>query len=139
MARGTCSRHHRGAVHYRSLKTQSALAETDVLPTTDNQVIEQLYIEQATGCHQLSGNLDVVYRRSRLARWMIMYHDNARTVAPYCLFENLSNSNSSRIKTANIHCIDLLDAIFRVEQDGTEMLLIEMTHFDHQERCHIGR
>ena len=121
------------------MESEAAFAEADPLPVADDEVIEQVDVEQFAGGSHVACDLDVVGRWGGIARGMIVYEDDGRAIEAHGLFEDLADAEQRRVEAAHVQGLDFLDAVFGVEADHPQMLLVEVAHFDQHELSGVAR
>ena len=101
-------------------------------------MVEQIDVEQFASGIDVAGDLDVVGRGGRVAGWMVVHQDDSGAVEPDGLFVDLADAEQRRVERAHIEGLDLLDAVFGVEADDPEVLLVEVAHLDEHQLGGVG-
>ena len=105
----------------------------------DDQVVEDLDVEEAPGGERLGRQVQVVRRRGRVARRVVVDQDDASRVEPDRVAEQLTDTNQRRGHVALVDRRDAQDVVLRVEHDHAQLLALETAHLEDQPVCHVVR
>ena len=116
----------------RPVERDAAVAQRDVGVVADDEVVEQLDVEQAAGGERLGGQVEVVRRRRRVARRMVVDEDDAGRVEPDRVAEELADPDQRRRHVALVDRRDAQDVVLRVEHHDPQLLALEPAHLEDQ-------
>ena len=98
----------------------------------DDEVVEQVDVEQAAGGEGLGRQVQVVGRRRRVARGVVVDHDHARGVEPDRVAEELADADERGADVALVDRRDAQDVVLRVEHHDAQLLAFQPTHLEDQ-------
>lgn len=79
------------------VETETFFLERGVSAGGNDEVIEQFYIQQLTGLHQLPGDVDILWGRRGIAAGVVMGHNHGRCRRFHGRPKNLANPHHARI------------------------------------------
>ncbi len=68
----------------------------------------------------------------RIAAWVVVNDDNRSTVGPNCGLEDFADAHHGSIEAAGVDCCNTRHEILGVEQDSSQLLLVQQTHLHHE-------
>ena len=123
----------------RPVERHAPVAQRDVRVVADDEVVEQLDVEQPAGRQRLGGQVEVVRRRRRVARRVVVDEDDAGRVEPDRVAEELADPDQRRRHVALVDGRHAQDVVLRVEHHDPQLLALEPAHLEDQPVGHVVR
>ena len=136
---GQATRSSARAPRRRPVEGDAAVAQRHVGVVADDEVVEQADVEQPAGGEGLGRQVQVVGRRRRVARRVVVDEDDARRVEPDRVAEELADADERGADVALVDGRDAQHVVLRVEQHDAQLLALEPAHLEDQPVRDVAR
>src|SRR6266550_3339458 len=123
----------------RPVERDAAVAQRDPGVMADDEVVEQIDVEQAACSEGLGRQVEVVRRRRRVARRVVVDEDEPGRVEPDGVPEELPDADERGRHVALVDGSHPKHDVLRVQEDDPQLLALEAAHLEDKPIRDVGR
>src|SRR3954471_17826252 len=121
-----------GAAWTDSVEGDAPVAERDPGVVADHDVIQGIEGQETSRGGRPGGEVEVLGRRRRVARGMVVDEDDPRGVEADGVAEQLPDPDQRRRDVADVHAGHTLHDVLRVEAEHAQLLSLEPAHLGQE-------
>src|SRR3954471_8782617 len=121
-----------GAAWTDSVEGDAPVAERDPGVVTDHDVIQDVEVQEPSRRDRLGGEVEVLRRGRGVARGVVVDEDDARSVEPDGVPEQLPDPDERRRDVADVDAGHALHDVLGVEAEEPQLLALEPAHLGQQ-------